>query len=150
MTNQEADNLSHLQLQQLLLDSEDISEFLNVFTRNLARAVSTGGNEVYCSVTLLRPKRVTPMASSDSLLEILDELQHHQGDGPCLTATRDNKVVYVPDTRTDSRWPEYGKVAADWAFCRFWASPWNLRVVPRRAWMSMPTNPGPLTPPRSK
>ncbi|GAA2119350.1 GAF and ANTAR domain-containing protein [Kocuria atrinae] len=113
MTNQEADNLSHLQLQQLLLDSEDISEFLNVFTRNLARAVSTGGNEVHCSVTLLRPKRVTPMASSDSLLEILDELQHHQGDGPCLTAARDNKVVYVPDTRTDSRWPEYGKAAAD-------------------------------------
>lgn len=113
MTNREADDLSHLQIQQLLLDSENISEFLNLFTLNLARSISTGEEEVYCSVTLLRPKRTTPMASSNVLLESLDELQFHHGDGPCLTAARENLVVYVPDTRTDTRWPEYGKAAAE-------------------------------------
>ena len=39
MTNREADDLSHLQIQQLLLDSENISEFLNLFTLNLARSM---------------------------------------------------------------------------------------------------------------
>ncbi|MEX3508442.1 response regulator receiver protein [Kocuria sp. WRN011] len=113
MTDREADDLSHEQIQQLLLDSENISEFLNVFTVNLARTISDNRNEVYCSVTLLRPKRTTPTASSHELLEDLDELQFHHGDGPCLTAARDKQVVYVPDTRSDTRWPEYGKAAAE-------------------------------------
>lgn len=112
MTQPVANQLSNDQLQQLLLDSKDISEFLNVFTTTLARRVSGGGIQMYCTVTLLRPKRSTPMASSDTLLMALDELQHHHGDGPCLTAARENRRVYVPDTRTDTRWPEYGKAAA--------------------------------------
>ena len=103
MTNKEADNLSHEQIQQLLLDSENISEFLNAFTADLARTISTSENEVYCSVTLLCPTRTTPMASSNAVLDSLDELQHHHGDGPCLTAARENQMVYVPDTRTDTR-----------------------------------------------
>ena len=99
-------------LQELLLETEGITDFLDEFTATLARALSTDGDEVWCAVTLLRPKKSTTVAASDARAEALDEIQYHYGDGPCLTAAREHRVVHVADTRTDPRWPEYGKAAA--------------------------------------
>ena len=53
------------------------------------------------------------MAASSDRAQALDEIQYHYGDGPCLTAAREHRVVYVPDTRTDPRWPAYGQAAAE-------------------------------------
>jgi GAF domain-containing protein len=100
------------QLHHLLLESQDITGFLNAFTTTLAQALSTDLGQVWCAVTLLRPKRSTTVAASSPDAEALDEIQYHYGDGPCLTAAREHRVVHLEDTRTDSRWPEYGKAAA--------------------------------------
>ncbi len=100
-------------LHELLLRSEDITGFLTTFTTSLAGALSTDGEEVWCAVTLLRPKRSTTVAASSPHAEALDEIQYHYGDGPCLTAAREHRVVHVADTRTDPRWPAYGKAAAE-------------------------------------
>jgi GAF domain-containing protein len=99
-------------LQELLLESEDITGFLNAFTATMAQALSTDHHEVWCAVTLLRPKRSVTVAASSPQAEALDEIQYHYGDGPCLTAAREHRVVYLPDTRTDPRWPGYGQAAA--------------------------------------
>ncbi|MCU1631432.1 MAG: response regulator receiver protein [Micrococcaceae bacterium] len=37
----------------------------------------------------------------------MDEMQYSFGDGPCLTAARTLELVYVRDTRTHERWPQY-------------------------------------------
>lgn len=112
MTQRQTTERPEAQLQELLLESGGITEFLDEFAATLARALSTDGDGVWCAVTLLRPKRSTTVAASGPQAEALDEIQYHYGDGPCLTAAREHRVVHVPDTRTDPRWPEYGKAAA--------------------------------------
>ena len=105
MTDHPASGAPVAQLQELLLKSEDITGFLDEFTAAMARGLSTADEEVWCAVTLLRPKRSTTVAASSAQAEALDEIQYHYGDGPCLTAAREHRVGHVPDTRTDPRWP---------------------------------------------
>jgi putative methionine-R-sulfoxide reductase with GAF domain len=100
-------------LQELLLESENITGFLDAVTTTIAAALSQDGEEVWCAVTLLRARRSTTVAASGPDAEALDELQYHYGDGPCLTAAREHRMVHVADTRTDPRWPAYGKAAAE-------------------------------------
>ncbi len=113
MTEHETGGAPTADLHELLLTSEDITGFLNTFTASIAEALSVDGEQVWCAVTLLRPKRSTTVAASDARAEALDEIQYYYGDGPCLTAAREHRVVYVADTRTDPRWPAYGKAAAE-------------------------------------
>jgi GAF domain-containing protein len=113
MTEHETGGAPTADLHELLLTSEDITGFLNTFTASIAEALSVDGEQVWCAVTLLRPKRSTTVAASDARAEALDEIQYHYGDGPCLTAAREHRLVYVADTRTDPRWPAYGKAAAE-------------------------------------
>jgi GAF domain-containing protein len=112
MTEHETGGTPGIQVQELLLESQDITEFLDAFTTTIAQALTTNREQMWCAVTLLRPKRSTTVAASSSRAEALDEIQYHYGDGPCLTAAREHRVVHVADTRTDRRWPEYGKAAA--------------------------------------
>ncbi|MEX5296230.1 GAF and ANTAR domain-containing protein [Kocuria sp. CPCC 205268] len=112
MTDHETTGPPAAPLHDLLLESEDITSFLDALTATIAQALSTDGDEVWCAVTLLRPKRSTTVASSSPAAEALDEIQYHYGDGPCLTASREHRLVHVTDTRTDPRWPEYGRAAA--------------------------------------
>ncbi len=36
----------------------------------------------------------------------LDQIQYERGDGPCLTAFREMRVVHVPSMEAETRWPE--------------------------------------------
>jgi putative methionine-R-sulfoxide reductase with GAF domain len=99
-------------LQDLLLESEDIAEFLNEFTRTLAANLSDGKGEVWCAVTLLRERKAGTVASSSKYAEALDEIQYPIGNGPCLTAAREHRLVHIPDVREDVQWPEYNEAAA--------------------------------------
>jgi hypothetical protein len=96
----------------LLLYSEDITAFLNDFTRMIAAHLAGGGEEVWCAVTLLRERKSTTVASSSDRAAALDEIQYGFGDGPCLTAAREHRLVYVRDMRLEERWPEYKDAAA--------------------------------------
>lgn len=55
---------------------------------------------------------VTIGASSPLALEV-DLIQYQIGIGPCLHALLTNTALYVPDLRSDERWGEYGRRAAD-------------------------------------
>jgi GAF domain-containing protein len=59
------------------------------------------------SVTLMRGDRPHTVASSGALAGDLDESQYGHGYGPCLEAASTGRVVDVPDTRSDRRWPGY-------------------------------------------
>ncbi len=111
MTQERDDGLSTMQL--LLLESEDISDFLRDFTRLLAGQLSLGGPDRWCAVTLLRDRRAATAVSSDAQSRALDDLQNRFSDGPCMTAIRENTVIRAGDLREDGRWPEYAAAAVD-------------------------------------
>jgi GAF domain-containing protein len=42
----------------------------------------------------------------------MDELQYAFGDGPCLSAMRTGKTMYVDNIANERRWPEYTRAVA--------------------------------------
>ncbi len=98
-------------LQDLVLESSDVKEFLHDLAVLAAGHLAGPNREVFCGITLLRPRRTGTVASSNQQAQVMDEIQYAFGDGPCLTAARTNVTVYVPETRRDFRWPEYNAAA---------------------------------------
>jgi GAF domain-containing protein len=94
-------------LQDMVLETSDVESFLNDLTRLTVDALSKSGREVFCGVTLLRPKRTGTVASSSPEALEMDEVQYEFDDGPCLEAARTNETVHTPDVSLDSRWQEY-------------------------------------------
>ncbi|QCU79107.1 ANTAR domain-containing protein [Citricoccus sp. SGAir0253] len=102
-----------LQLYDLILDSTDISEFLDELVTATARSISGHAGRVWCAVLLVRPKRPITVASSAPEAEALDEVQYNFDDGPCLTAAREDRLVYLEDTLEETRWPDYRAAATE-------------------------------------
>ncbi|WP_457965110.1 GAF and ANTAR domain-containing protein [Arthrobacter sp. D1-29] len=94
-------------LQDLVLDSPEVGQFLEELAAYSADRLSSPGREVSCGITVVRHKKATTVASSSPCARVMDELQHEYGDGPCLTAMRDMVTVLVPDLRQERRWPGY-------------------------------------------
>lgn len=101
------------QLQNLVIDSKDVNEFLHELCNFAARAVSAAVKlPVVCAVTLNRRRRTTTAAWSEDQARVMDEIQQAFGSGPCLHAMNSGTTVLVDDTREDARWPEYGQAIA--------------------------------------
>ncbi|MDE8668447.1 GAF and ANTAR domain-containing protein [Pseudarthrobacter sp. H3Y2-7] len=100
-----------LQLQDVILQSSDVRDFLTDMAAIMVSRLSQSGNHISCGITVIRNKRPTTVASSDSRARALDELQNSFGDGPCLTALRNGTVIYVPDLDSEPRWPKYNGAA---------------------------------------
>lgn len=96
-------------LQDLVLDSSDVEDFLHELAVVAASELASPGQEVFCGVTLIRRKRAATIASSDSHARTMDEIQYGYNDGPCLTAVRESMTVHVPDLHHDDRWPQYAR-----------------------------------------
>jgi GAF domain-containing protein len=93
-------------LQDLVLQSPDVGELLSELVTFSAASLSSD-HDVMCSVTLMRRKRPTTVATSDPRVPALDELQYGRGDGPCLAAIREMTTVHVPDLHEETRWRSY-------------------------------------------
>ena len=65
------------------------------------------------SVTLLVKGQPSTVASTGRLAVALDETQYESGHGPCLHAAGAGAVTEIADTRTDRRWPDYARRAAE-------------------------------------
>ena len=113
MLDHAEDHLSLATMQALLLESDDIQEFLQDFTDLLARQLSLGGPDRWCAVSLLRDRKAATAASSSPQALALDELQNSFTDGPCMTAIRADTVIRAGDLRSDGRWPEYAAAAQE-------------------------------------
>lgn len=94
-------------LQDLLLESADVDEFLAVLANLVAAALTTASNAVSCGVIVITRKKGITTAAGDERVRVLDELQIEFDDGPCLTALRHNSVILVVDTRGENRWSDY-------------------------------------------
>jgi GAF domain-containing protein len=101
------------QLQDLVIDSEDVSSFLSELCEFSAKSFCASmGMEVVCAVTLHRHRRLNTAAWSTPDARKFDEIQQGFGEGPCLHSMETQTTVLVRDTRTDPRWPDYCQAMA--------------------------------------
>lgn len=119
-------------LQDLLLDTDDVEEFLEEFTGFAATRLFERPGETLCGITLLRDKRAGAVASSNDAARKLDELQHLLG-GPGLTACEEQQTVHVADVATDERWSGYLSRVAQCGIGSILAVPFALEAGTRAA-----------------
>lgn len=98
-------------LQDLVLGSSHVEDFLHKLAVLAASELSSPGQEVFCGITLIRRKKAATIASSDDHARAIDEIQYGLNDGPCLAAIRESRTFHVPDVRQDKRWPQYAEAA---------------------------------------
>lgn len=55
---------------------------------------------------------VDTLASTSSEARLADELQYELGEGPCLQAVWEERVVHVPDISAETRWPRWAARAS--------------------------------------
>jgi len=77
---------------------------------SLAKETVPGADEV--SVTLIEGEDARSVAFTGNLAVHLDERQYARGFGPCIHAALSGDAVYIDDTETDDRYPDFGAVAA--------------------------------------
>jgi GAF domain-containing protein len=64
------------------------------------------------SVSLVTGRRtIDSRAASSDLPRRVDALQSETGQGPCLDASYEKRVVSVPDLSSDARWPDFSRQA---------------------------------------
>ena len=90
-----------------MLNSSDVEEFLRELARVSARSLSEPGDEILCGITLFRHRKAATVASSSAAAQAMDEIQYAFGDGPCVTASREQETVHIPELEDCDRWPQY-------------------------------------------
>jgi GAF domain-containing protein len=98
-------HLGRLSLRELSMES------LLQTVADLVSSVLPGKPEA--SVTLLVKDLPSTVASTGRLALDLDEVQYEYGHGPCLHAARTGEATEIADTRTDRRWLDYTRHAAE-------------------------------------
>jgi hypothetical protein len=82
-------------LQDMVLESADVEQFLTNLAKLAAGRFSSPDAEVLAAVTLLRPRTEVTVASSNDQAQKMDEIQYAFDDGPCLRAAREGTVHAV-------------------------------------------------------
>ena len=107
MTNSAGDEAA-LQLQDLLMETENVEDFLGRLAEFSAAMLSAAaGTGIECGVTLQRRRKAMTVAGSSPRAVILDRIEQAIGDGPCIEALRTKSVVLLANVGTDPRWPAY-------------------------------------------
>ncbi len=70
-----------------------------------AHAAGALGRAASCSITMDVAGELRRSASSDAAAAACDDAEVETGDGPCLDAMADARVVVVDDVRAERRWP---------------------------------------------
>ena len=113
-------------LQDLVLSSEDLEEFLGELAQHAAIGLSHAERAVVCAVTVARPKRPAATGAGSQRAFELEGQQVEAGKGPCITAMSGADTVYVRDVTRESRWPEFGQAAAERGYAAILVVPIDL------------------------
>jgi GAF domain-containing protein len=88
----------------------DVEGTLQAITATAVRVVPHAHE---CSISyVIGRSRVEPRASTSDLPRELDALQEQLQQGPCMDAAWEQEVVRVDDMRSEQRWPEFARQAA--------------------------------------
>ncbi|MEC5179077.1 GAF and ANTAR domain-containing protein [Arthrobacter sp. CG_A4] len=116
------------QIQNLILDSADFEEFLNELARFSAHQVAGSRDDALCGITLLRDRKAATIGWSSNHAREVDEIQYSLSQGPCLTAAKEEREVYVPDLVAENRWgPEYAGAVASHGLRSVLSVPFHLQ-----------------------
>jgi GAF domain-containing protein len=108
-------------LQDALLNTETVEQFLHELAALAARAVSA---DMSCGMALrqrARPESAT--ACTDPVAAGADQVQFQAGTGPAVHALRRAEPARVDDTGTDRRWPRFSEQAAGLGIASCYAVP---------------------------
>lgn len=96
-----------------LHDAETPAETADTIAAYARLAVAADG----AGLMVVRDGVVETIADTSDDIEAAHQLQAEMGEGPCLAALEGGDATYlVRDTRADSRWPRWGRAAADIGF----------------------------------
>lgn len=98
------------QMQDLLLESPGFPEFL-LGLATLSASMAGADGPVTCTITVERDGGLSTVASSSEEGRRLDETRYSFGAGPCLSAARHQRLVWVPDLLGDECWSGYAEAA---------------------------------------
>jgi transcriptional regulator with GAF, ATPase, and Fis domain len=98
------------QLGGISLQRYSMESLLQTVTE-LAKSVMPGDPEA--SITVQTGHRRFTVVSTGQLATDLDEVQYAEHHGPCLHAATTLELTEIPDTRSQTRWPEYARRAAE-------------------------------------
>lgn len=71
-------------------------------------AVANIDNAHHAGITLVSGRtQVTTPASTDDLVVQIDQVQYETGQGPCLSAIKQDTTIRADNLRTDARWPAF-------------------------------------------
>lgn len=91
----------------LLLSQETVQTMVELVTDLSTRAITSATG---CAVSLMDERgRRTTTGSTDPAVAAADDLQYELDEGPCMTAWREQIVVRVDSTATDTRWPRWAE-----------------------------------------
>ena len=100
----------HRELAGVVLVGRELPAVLDEVVGIARRAIP--GSEA-TSITLIREERAFTAAYDGQIAMDADELQYQRGYGPCLDAGRAGELFVVADMRTEERWPDYARHAAE-------------------------------------
>jgi hypothetical protein len=124
-------------VQDVLLDTRDVEQFLNELAGYSAENLSGARGDVLCAITLLRHRTAVTFASSSERARLLDELQYEYGDSPCLQCAREGVLVYIRDLRSEILWPEYAARLLNHGIRSVLAVPFELSGDDARACLNL-------------
>jgi GAF domain-containing protein len=99
------------QLGRLSLREQSVDALLQRVV-DLSKSVLPGDPEA--SILVMIKDRPTTAVSTGDLALKLDETQYAEGHGPCMHAARTGEITEITDTRTEQRWPDYARQAAEY------------------------------------
>jgi transcriptional regulator with GAF, ATPase, and Fis domain len=70
-------------------------------------AVETIGGCDHAGISFLKGGTGSTPAASDDVPPLVDAIQYETGEGPCLSAIREQEVVYSGDLGHETRWPRF-------------------------------------------
>jgi len=122
------------QVQNLILESADFEDFLNELARFSAHQMAGDGDDALCGITLLRDRKAATIGWSSPSAREVDEIQYSLSQGPCLTAAKEEREVYVPDLLQEDRWgPDYAAAVASHGLRSVFSLPFHLQGEARAA-----------------
>src|SRR4051794_11189333 len=96
------------ELSKIMLGAEPLDA---VLTRIAEMAKRTIPEVAEASVTLIRDGQVSSVVFTGSLAVDLDERQYEAGFGPCVDAAASGATIAIPDTVSNSDYPDFARAA---------------------------------------
>jgi len=112
MADDRADLAAHLtDIARRLQQQRGEQETMDAIVRSAVGTIP--GAEHAGIMTVTGRKETRTVATTGDLPCEVDQAQFDTGEGPCLTALYQEKVVSVPDVAEDARWRRFGRKAAE-------------------------------------